>query len=67
MLHAFSFRNGEVSYRNRFLRSSQYWARKNEGRIKFSELGTDPALDPCRQTFLRCLVAAGSGPCRMRT
>ena len=51
MLHAFSFQGGRVSYRNRFLRSSQYWAWQREGRIKFSELGTDPAPDPCRQIF----------------
>ena len=51
MLHAFSFRGGKASYRNRFLRSSQYWAWKREGRIKFSELATDPAPDPCRQIF----------------
>ncbi len=51
MLHAFSFKGGKVSYRNRFLRSSQYWAWKREGRIKFSELATDPAPDPCRQIF----------------
>lgn len=51
MLHAFSFKGGRVSYRNRFLRSSQYWAWKREGRIKFSELATDPAPDPCRQIF----------------
>jgi len=51
MLHAFSFHGGKVSYRNRFLRSSQYWAWQREGRIKFSELATDPAPDPCRQIF----------------
>lgn len=51
MLHAFSFKGGKVSYRNRFLRSSQYWAWQREGRIKFSELATDPAPDPCRQIF----------------
>ncbi len=51
MLHAFSFKGGRVSYRNRFLRSSQYWAWQREGRIKFSELATDPAPDPCRQIF----------------
>ena len=51
MLHAFSFDCGGVSYRNRFLRSSAYKAWKKEGRIKYSELATDPAPDPCRQIF----------------
>lgn len=51
MLHAFSFTGGRVSYRNRFLRSSAYTAWKQEGRIKYSELATDPVPDPCRQIF----------------
>ncbi len=51
MLHAFSFDKGRVSYRNRFLRSSAYRAWKEEGRIKYSELATDPAPDPCREIF----------------
>lgn len=51
MLHAFAFTGGRVSYRNRFLRSSAYTAWKQEGRIKYSELATDPAPDPCRQIF----------------
>ncbi|MGA7396922.1 MAG: carotenoid oxygenase family protein [Solirubrobacterales bacterium] len=51
MLHAFSFNGGKVSYRNRFLRSSAYRAWKEEGRIKYSELATDPAPDPCREIF----------------
>ena len=51
MLHAFSFKGGRVSYRNRFLRSSQYWAWQKEDRIKYSELATDPVPDPCRQIF----------------
>lgn len=51
MLHAFSFGRGRVAYRNRFLRSSAYTAWKREGRIRYSELATDPAPDPCRQIF----------------
>ncbi len=49
MLHAFSFTNGRVSYRNRFLRSSAYEAWKREGVMKYSEFGTDP--DPCRELY----------------
>jgi carotenoid cleavage dioxygenase-like enzyme len=47
MLHAFSFSRGRVSYANRFLRSSAYEAWKTEGRIRYSEFGTDP----CRAIF----------------
>jgi carotenoid cleavage dioxygenase-like enzyme len=49
MLHAFSFANGRVAYRNRFLRSSAYRAWKRDGVMEFSEFGTDP--DPCRVMF----------------
>src|SRR3954452_21209228 len=47
MLHAFAFGRGEVSYANRFRRSSAYHAWKREGAIRYSEFGTDP----CRSTF----------------
>jgi beta,beta-carotene 9',10'-dioxygenase len=49
MLHAFSFTNGRVAYRNRFLRSSAYEAWRREGVMKYSEFGTDP--DPCRELY----------------
>lgn len=47
MLHGFAFGDGRVSYANRFLRSSAYDAWKREGKMKFSEFGTDP----CRAIF----------------
>jgi beta,beta-carotene 9',10'-dioxygenase len=47
MLHAFGFARGQVSYRNRFLRSSAYEAAEREGLIKFNEFATDP----CRAIF----------------
>jgi carotenoid cleavage dioxygenase-like enzyme len=47
MLHAFAFARGRVSYANRFLRSSAYKAWKTEGKMKYSEFGTDP----CRAIF----------------
>ena len=47
MLHAFSFKSGQVGYANRFLRSSAYDAWKQRGRIEYSEFGTDP----CRAIF----------------
>jgi len=47
MLHGFAFGDGRVSYANRFLRSSAYDAWKREGKMKYSEFGTDP----CRAIF----------------
>jgi len=47
MLHAFAFARGRVSYANRFLRSSAYKAWQREGKMKYSEFGTDP----CRAIF----------------
>ena len=47
MLHAFSFERGRVAYANRYLRSSAYTAWKRDGRIRYSEFGTDP----CRKIF----------------
>jgi carotenoid cleavage dioxygenase-like enzyme len=47
MLHAFAFARGRVSYANRFLRSSAYKAWRREGKMKYSEFGTDP----CRAIF----------------
>src|ERR1700680_3931236 len=42
MLHKFSFRNGEVSYANRFLESNAYKKAKETGKISFGEFATDP-------------------------
>ena len=47
MLHAFSIERGRVGYANRFLRSSAYEAWKRQGKILYSEFGTDP----CRSVF----------------
>ena len=49
MLHLFSFRDGDVAYRNRFLHSKAYEAAKKEGKITYSEFATDP----CRSIFKR--------------
>src|SRR5713101_7033333 len=49
MLHRFSFRNGEVSYANRFLRSSSYTEGVEKGKIRYSAFATDP----CRSLFKR--------------
>ena len=45
MLHRFSFRRGAVSYANRFLRSSQFESAREEQRIAYTELATEPPAD----------------------
>jgi carotenoid cleavage dioxygenase-like enzyme len=42
MLHEFSFRDGQVAYANRFLKSRAYSAAAQTGRISFPEFATDP-------------------------
>ncbi len=49
MLHRFSFSDGNVSYRNRFLESRAYRAAKETGEISYMEFATDP----CRSLFKR--------------
>jgi beta,beta-carotene 9',10'-dioxygenase len=57
MLHRFSFQNGNVSYANKFLRSSSYAEAKARGRIAFSEFATDP----CRGLFGRAMAVFHPG------
>jgi carotenoid cleavage dioxygenase-like enzyme len=47
MLHRFSFREGTVSYSNRYLRSNTFKMAAESGRIVCSEFATDP-----RQSFV---------------
>jgi carotenoid cleavage dioxygenase-like enzyme len=42
MLHKFSFRNGTVSYANRYLDCKAYRSARTEGKITYSEFATDP-------------------------
>jgi carotenoid cleavage dioxygenase-like enzyme len=51
MLHRFGLRDGDVSYRNRFLRSGAFEDATAEERIVRSEFGTDP----CRSIFGRIM------------
>jgi len=53
MLHRFSFKNGEVSYANKFLRSPAYTKAKETGKISSAEYATDP----CRSIFKRVTSA----------
>ena len=45
MLHKFSFKNGNISYQNKFLETKAYTEAKETGRISYSEYATDPCRD----------------------
>ncbi|HEV7423742.1 MAG TPA: carotenoid oxygenase family protein [Candidatus Paceibacterota bacterium] len=47
MLHSFTFNNGKVSYRNKFLQSDAYKSAQKNGEINYREFATDP----CRSIF----------------
>lgn len=49
MLHKFSFRDGKVSYANKFLESEAFKSAKKTDRISYREFATDP----CRSIFKR--------------
>ena len=49
MLHAFTFGQGQVSYRNKFLRSEVYFQTTQKGDLKFMGF----AQDPCKSIFQR--------------
>lgn len=49
MLHAFTFGQGEVSYRNKFLRSQAYTQTMEHGNLRFMGF----AQDPCPSIFKR--------------
>ena len=49
MLHAFGFRDGQVSYANRFLRSREFGHVREHGEFRGRTFGTDP----CRSLFRR--------------
>lgn len=51
MLHRFEFRNGQVSYANKYLQTRSYREAQQQGRIAFSEFATDP----CRRLFGRAM------------
>src|SRR3989338_376252 len=47
MLHNFTFQNGKVSYKNKFLKSDTYELAQKNGKINYREFATDP----CRSIF----------------
>jgi beta,beta-carotene 9',10'-dioxygenase len=57
MLHSFTFEQGRVSYRNRFLQSKGYRENNETGEIKFLEFATDP-----KQTLFHRLLTTFQKP-----
>ncbi|MGE3954811.1 MAG: carotenoid oxygenase family protein [Parachlamydiales bacterium] len=58
MLHAFSFRDGRVDYRNRFLRTTPYEAFLKEGSLSFHGFATDPCGKIFAQAHTRLIPNA---------
>ncbi|XP_072306089.1 beta,beta-carotene 15,15'-dioxygenase [Eucyclogobius newberryi] len=53
LIHSFTFKNGEVSYRSKFLESNTYKRNIRADRIVVSEFGTMVYPDPCKNIFSR--------------
>lgn len=49
MLHAFRFKNGQISYQSKFLNSHAYGKSKANGRLQYREFATDP----CKSIFAK--------------
>ncbi|TWW63888.1 Beta,beta-carotene 15,15'-dioxygenase [Takifugu flavidus] len=56
LIHSFTFRNGEVTYRSKFLRSETYKKNCTSNRIVVSEFGTMVYPDPCKNIFSRAFT-----------
>ncbi|CAJ1087462.1 beta-carotene oxygenase 1%2C like [Xyrichtys novacula] len=53
LIHSFTFVNGEVTYRSKFLRSETYKKNMKAEKIVVSEFGTMSYPDPCKNIFSR--------------
>uniref|UniRef100_A0A3Q1I4P6 Uncharacterized protein n=1 Tax=Anabas testudineus TaxID=64144 RepID=A0A3Q1I4P6_ANATE len=53
LLHSFTFSNGEVTYRSKFLKSNTYKRNIKANKIVVSEFGTMVYPDPCKNIFSR--------------
>lgn len=53
LIHSFTFRNGEVCYRSKFLKSDTYRRNIKAERIVVTEFGTMVYPDPCKNIFSR--------------
>ncbi|XP_077580698.1 beta,beta-carotene 15,15'-dioxygenase [Stigmatopora nigra] len=56
LIHSFTFKDGNVFYRSKFLKSQTYKKNMKEGRIVVSEFGTMVYPDPCKNIFSRALT-----------
>uniref|UniRef100_A0A3Q4BE69 Uncharacterized protein n=1 Tax=Mola mola TaxID=94237 RepID=A0A3Q4BE69_MOLML len=56
LIHSFTFSNGEVTYRSKFLRSETYKRNIKANKIVVSEFGTMIYPDPCKNIFSRALT-----------
>ncbi|XP_061745558.1 beta,beta-carotene 15,15'-dioxygenase [Nerophis ophidion] len=56
LLHSFTFKDGEVWYRSKFLKSQTYKRNLQADRIVVSEFGTMVYPDPCKNIFSRALT-----------
>ncbi|KAL2094961.1 hypothetical protein ACEWY4_009680 [Coilia grayii] len=55
LLHQFKIKDGQVTYKSRFLRSDAYKQNSERDRIMVSEFGTVAMPDPCKSIFQRFL------------
>uniref|UniRef100_A0A672Z5F5 Beta-carotene oxygenase 1, like n=1 Tax=Sphaeramia orbicularis TaxID=375764 RepID=A0A672Z5F5_9TELE len=56
LIHSFTFSNGEVTYRSKFLKSDTYKRNVKADRIVVSEFGTMIYPDPCKNIFSRAFT-----------
>lgn len=56
LIHSFTFSNGEVTYRSKFLKSDTYKRNIKADKIVVSEFGTMIYPDPCKNIFSRAFT-----------
>ncbi|XP_030621009.1 beta,beta-carotene 15,15'-dioxygenase [Chanos chanos] len=56
LLHSFTFKDGEVTYRSRYLRGDTYNSNMQAGRIVVSEMGTMAFPDPRKNIFNKVIT-----------
>ncbi|XP_017290035.1 beta-carotene oxygenase 1, like [Kryptolebias marmoratus] len=56
LIHSFTFSNGEVTYRSKYLKSNTYKRNIKADKIVVSEFGTMVYPDPCKNIFSRAMT-----------
>lgn len=56
LLHSFTFKEGEVYYRSKYLRGDTYKCNMEANRIVVSEMGTMAYPDPCKNIFSKAFT-----------